>query len=184
MNKKLKARLAAIQQECKTLVSAADESHEGVMPEVDQKTFDGLMVEAENIQGQIERNQSMADLNQSMDETDGRQVPAQSGSAPAYSRNNSQDDENMGFQNMGEFATVVQQSCDFGVAQDSRLSVLGSAAPGSPHREGGSSEGYLVPPAMRREIWQLVYGDDDSLLNDVDHEPTASNSVSFVKDQT
>jgi len=64
---------------------------------------------------------------------------------------------------------------------DERLLI--GAAPTDYHQEAGSSEGRMVPPAFRQEVWEVAM-EENSLLAETDNEPTSSNSVEFLKDET
>lgn len=85
----------------------------------------------------------------------------------------------LGFTSLGEFATAVR-SASLGAGMDERL-----AAPANFHRERGGSagEGFSVPPQYREEIYSLVFAEPD-LLTMVTREPTASNSVKILRDET
>ena len=51
------------------------------------------------------------------------------------------------------------------------------------HRETNSNDGYMVPPAMRDQIWSLVF-QGENLLSAVNPEPTESNSVQMSADES
>lgn len=84
-----------------------------------------------------------------------------------------------GFAHMADFAKSV--ASHFGGGQtDPRLAAL----PANYNQNGGTSgEGFLVPPAMSERIWELVF-DGNDLLNKVNPEPTSSNVVQLIKDET
>lgn len=90
-----------------------------------------------------------------------------------------------GFHNIAEFARAVQAASPGGngVHIDPRLYGPSAAAPSNYHREGGASEGYTVPPSFREQIWELVFSGED-MINWVDREPTASNAVELLADET
>lgn len=93
-----------------------------------------------------------------------------------------EDDPNRGFRNIADFALTVRRAQLPGGSVDERLRI--GAQPASFHETGGTAgEGYMVPPAMRQAIWEVVT-ELGSLLEDVESEPTAGNSVEFNKDQT
>lgn len=97
-------------------------------------------------------------------------------------RERAEDDPRRGFRNLADFALSVRQASLPGGSVDERLRI--GAAPTSYHETGGTAgEGYMVPPAMRQEIWNVV-NEIDSLLSEVESEPTSSNSVEFNKDET
>lgn len=88
-------------------------------------------------------------------------------------------DPNRGFRNVGEFALAVRNaSRPMGGVIDRRL----LAAPTNFHQESGSAEGAMVPPAMSQAVWALVF--DDPLLDLLTIEPTSSNSVDLLADET
>lgn len=82
-----------------------------------------------------------------------------------------------GFRSMAEFGLAVRNA---NFNPDPRLAAL----PANSHQNGGAAgEGYLVPPEFRDGIWDLVFEGAD-LVNLVSPEPTASNTVHIVKDET
>lgn len=94
-----------------------------------------------------------------------------------------EDDPKRGFANLGDFARSLVGLYTPGGSVDPRLLIPG-AAPTNYHKEGGSDEGRMVPPAFKNEIWEAVSEFDESLLADVDAEPTASNSVGLNTDES
>ena len=88
-----------------------------------------------------------------------------------------------GFADVAEFALAVRAGTPGGDGHwiDPRL----GAAPSSPHQEGGTAEGFMVPSEFRDAIWEVVFGDEEfDLLNLVDLEPTSRNSVEHNADET
>lgn len=111
---------------------------------------------------------------------DGNQLADQKARISLHNR--AEDDPKRGFANMGDFALAVRNAYTPGGAVDERLRI--GAAPTNYHESGGTSgEGYNLPPAMRTEVWEVV-NEIDSLLMDVESEPTSSNSVDFVRDES
>ncbi len=93
--------------------------------------------------------------------------------------------ETYGFTNVADFARSVMFASKQGAGPsqfDARLLGPG-AAPTNFHQETGADEGYMVPPSFRRDIWQLIF-EQENLLDDVDAEPTDSNSVQVTKDES
>ena len=94
-----------------------------------------------------------------------------------------------GFANLAEFATTVRMaSGQFGdptgaVARLGEATQL-MAAPTNFHRESGSSDGFMVPPAFREQVYELMLDDQAALLNAVDSEPTSGNQVDMLRDET
>jgi HK97 family phage major capsid protein len=102
----------------------------------------------------------------------------------------SEEDPRRGFANMADFALSVRNASRPGGVVDPRLRIPEAerradyqAAPTNFHRESGSDEGYMVPPAMRADIWELVTGTQD-LANLINAEPTSSNSVELLADES
>jgi HK97 family phage major capsid protein len=94
-----------------------------------------------------------------------------------------------GYRNLGELALAVHAaSRPIGAVVDRRLIDGGLmqgpivAAPTDYHQETGSAEGAMVPPAMSQAIWQLVF--NDPLLDLLTVEPTGSNQVDIIGDET
>ncbi len=90
-------------------------------------------------------------------------------------------EEDFGFNSLADFSLAVRQACRPGGYVDDRLQF--GAAPTNFHRESGADEGYMVPPAFRQDIWQLVFAADDVLAL-VNPEPTSSNSVEMLTDES
>jgi HK97 family phage major capsid protein len=94
-----------------------------------------------------------------------------------------EEDPKRGWSDLGEFALAVKSLYTPGGQIDDRL-LIGADAPGTFHRETGSDEGRMVPPAFRRDIFEAITEGDDNLLGVVDAEPTESNSVEFLRDES
>lgn len=109
---------------------------------------------------------------------DGREVRLQIGDA-------TNREASWGWNSLGEFADGVRQARAGRI--DDRFNNVPTqgpyAAPANWHQEQGASEGMMVPPAFRDEIWRVAFPDDD-LLALVGPEPTNSNSVTITKDET
>jgi len=91
--------------------------------------------------------------------------------------------DNGGFSNLAEFAQAVRQAnpaAGQGFRVDERL-----AAPTNVVMEQGDTAGsYLVPAEFRMQIVDLVYGEDDPVMNMFDPSPTSSNRVVGLGDET
>lgn len=89
-----------------------------------------------------------------------------------------------GFHSVADFALAVRAASRPGAVIDPRLAP--QAAPTNFHETGGTAgEGFLVPPAMRTEVWELVFSEEErDLINMVDLEPTESNTVELIADET
>lgn len=168
----LKARLAEIKGEMQGLIDA------GLTAE-NQVKFDELEAEAKTVRGSIERIEKFEQEHQADAQGTGRKTKPALASVEV--RDNRADDPMQGFKGIGEFALAVRAASMPGSDVDDRLRVLG--APSNFHRETGSSDGYMVPPQMRDEVYELMFGEPD-LLSLVGGEPTQSNSVQLLADET
>lgn len=93
-------------------------------------------------------------------------------------------DPRAGFASMADFAISVRRSAGGpGAGVDPRLVSMMAATPSTFHREGGTPEGYLVPPEFRDAIWRVV-DSLDTLFNLIDGTPTNSNAVNDLIDET
>jgi HK97 family phage major capsid protein len=190
MNKleQLRARLAAAHAKAKGIVDAADKDNNGTMTDAQQADFDASMADVESIKGQIDRHVKLGDLERDMNASNGRQtapnanIPRVTGGEP----NNPDRDTTAGFGDLADFATAVRGACMRGGRVDERLNAMNMDIQGAPtnfHRETGSSDGYMVPPAMRDQIWELVFGDSD-LSGLVDAEDTSASQVQLLADES
>jgi len=175
---KLRARLAEIAAEAQSILDAADADNSGVMDAEQEKKFDALMAEKDKVTADLKRREQM----EGMSAGQGRQTPAaRPASARVEVRHGFEDDPMSGFSSAAEFGLAVKAASLRGSDADERLRVLG--APADFHRETGSTDGYMVPPAMRQEIWQNVF-QDEGILASVNPEPTQGNSVGMLTDET
>ncbi len=88
-----------------------------------------------------------------------------------------------GFRNLGDFATAVRRANPAAGAEYARDERL--AAPSNVHTEtGDSAASYLVPAEFREEITDLVFGEEDPFMDFIAPEPTSSNRVVGLGDET
>ena len=171
MNKleKLQAELKQLKVDMSAIIEAEEMSDE------DSKRFDDLESKAKSVQGNIERVERFnAEAAKDL-EGEGRQVQS------VIVKDNQKEDPTAGFSNLADMALAVKNQYDPGAQNDNRLKVLG--APTGFHKEGGSTEGYEVPAEFKSEIFDLVFNEPD-LLSMVDNEPTSSNQVQIVADES
>jgi HK97 family phage major capsid protein len=117
-------------------------------------------------------------------------TPATPGSRFEVSAPNIARDPLRGFRNVGEFAVAVRNAGRLGSPPDARLVHGGLiSGPGSFQaaatgymQESNAPEGAMVPPAFSQAIWQLVFA--DPLLDLLTVEPTDSNAVDILRDET
>lgn len=174
---KLRAKIKDAQAKANAILDAADQDNDGVMTEEQSTQFDTLAAEINSLKSQLEKRLAFEQENQDLNVGQGRQTQ----SPTITVKDNKEDDPNSGFTDLAEFSMAVRGACLPGGDRDNRLNVLG--APSSPHKEGGSSDGYMVPVAMRNQIYDLVFAEPD-LLSMVDSEPTSGNSVQMLRDET
>lgn len=88
-----------------------------------------------------------------------------------------------GFRNFGEFARAVKSANPkFGGETDKRL-LQNAAATTYGNESTGQDGGFLVPPDMRAEIMERVFG-EDSLVSRTDRQRSSSNQITFPTDMT
>lgn len=97
-------------------------------------------------------------------------------------RDQREEDPLRGFADMADFAMAVKSASRPNGYVDERLQML-AAPSGQMQSSGSSGEGYETPPAMRDEIWELVF-EDGNLITEVDNEPTEKNAVSLAADES
>lgn len=166
--KELKARLAQLKSDMQAAIDAG-------LP--DQDAFDAMEAEAVAVRGKIERIEKFAAEGIADQAGVGRQTQP----SIVTVQDNRQGDPTAGFNGIGEFGRAVVAACMPGGVADNRLQILG--APSNFHRETSSSDGYMVPAQFRDQIFEIMFGEPD-LLSMVDGEPTQSNSVQFLADET
>ncbi|AOY88645.1 hypothetical protein BKP64_10945 [Marinobacter salinus] len=182
--KELIARLKALKTEATAILDEADKSNEGELTQEQEAQYDAKMDEIGKVKASIDRLQKLDAVDDTVDELEsssGRRAAPNVAGSQARVRDNREDDPTAGFTGLGDFALAVQGACMPGGDRDDRLNILG--APSNFHQENGSSDGYEVPPQFRNEIIEVMAGTDD-LANMVDTEPTSSNQVTLLADET
>ncbi|QDU62164.1 Phage capsid family protein [Planctomycetes bacterium Pan216] len=185
----LLARLQEINTESQAIVDKAKAENRDLSDD-ETKQIDALDDEFTKVKGNADRLERIAQQRQHLDSSPGRQTdptnPASdpprgsTGRVPGTARDHER--EGWGpFADAGDFGMAVYQSCLPGATVDQRLTQPYAADPTNFHSE--SSDGYLIPPQMRQEIWEIVYSGND-LLNMVSPEPTQANSVEMLADET
>lgn len=152
----------------------------GLLSAEQQQEFDSNCDEMDQITAQIERESRHKSKSDYFEETDAN-IPRLK---PAHVEviDNRVNDPMRGFESINEFAQCVRVAQVDSVVDD-RLKIQSAST--NFHRETNSTDGYMVPPQIRQEIWDVVTEDDPAnLLNLVDSEPTVSNTVEKPKDES
>lgn len=157
----------ALKQQEALLQGAIDENRD--MTDEENDEFAKLEERSNRLASQIKKLEELNDRHVSFEDNTQfvrrATVPAQ----PA------EGDGMNGFKDEAEFATAVH-AASLGVSTDERLT-----APSSYHSNDAGDAGFLVPTAIRDKIWEVVEA-EENLLNEIEIEPTSSNSVEMDVD--
>lgn len=168
--KQLKARRADLLTQSERLLATAAAAGRGLTDEEKQQD-DGLHAQIDAMQDDLSRLERLMAADRAI------VLPEEQGAVDA-----SGGDPKCGFASLSDFARSVHAACRPGAQMDARLSRM-LAAPTSYHSEAGTAEGYMVPAQFRQEIFDLVFA-DEGLISAVNPEPTTSNAVEFLADET
>lgn len=183
----MQARLRTLKTEAQAILDAADKTESGEITDEQQAKFDALTAEMDKLSADIEkatrRSANVSRLGQ-YGASLGRQIPAPQPRSDETQRM----EQTFGFESVGEFAMAVFRANPAAGANfrvDERLANIPQiiGAPSNYHQESGSSDGYMVPPQYRDKIFDLMFA-EENLLAMTDSEPTDSNSVEFLADET
>lgn len=177
--KALKAKLAELKAEGTGLLKAADTDGRDLTAD-EESRFSAIEAEIETLNGEIAKAEKMAERRRQMA---GDAIPA---ARIQVGNDRAALDPRAGFEGgLAEFAQAVYRAhpqTPNGMV-DARLANMYQAAPTGYMREGGSNDGYMVPPEFRDRIWELVF-EGDNLFSEIDSEPTNSNQVNDLADET
>lgn len=179
--KALKTREAELKAQGKALLDAADGAGRDLTAAEEAK-FTAIDTELTALAGEIATAEQAAERRRRME---GVAVPISSGQGRVQVGDDRATlNPTAGFNSLADFARSVHRAhpqTPNGVV-DPRLAAMYQAAPTGYMREGGSNDGYMVPPEYRDRIWELVFG-GDNLLSEIDSEPTNSNQVNDLSDE-
>jgi HK97 family phage major capsid protein len=194
----LRARLAALHAQMVALQQTADTATPVRALTADEASrLEALGTEFDSVKADLERRLRMEARTTALNESAGRRVPVGAGGI-VVGGPRTDADPMRGFRDMHDFAGAVRIACQpGGGAMDPRLQALRSGGPtgaggavgvqaaptGFATESSGADQGFLVPPEMRTAIWELVFAGDD-LINMIQAEPTASNTVEMLADET
>lgn len=145
--------------------------------------IDKLMIEAGALDTRIKRMETMAKLENGLNQSQGRRsdppaatsLHARDGARVTAGEPRIAKDPRWGFANLGEFALRIKENPAHPDIRAASLSTYGS--------EGiGSDGGIAVPPEFKTAIQSLVMG-EDGLLSRCDAVPTNSNMVIVPTDE-
>jgi HK97 family phage major capsid protein len=177
--KALKTREAELKAEGKALLDAADAAGRDLTAD-EEKRFTAIDTELASLASEIAAGERAAERRRRMD-------GIATNPSIQVGPDRSTIDPRAGFVSLAEFACAVQRSHPQtpNGSVDPRLSSMYQAhGPGSGYmRESGSNDGYMVPAEFRDRIWELVF-EGQGLVNQIDAEPTTSNQVNDLADET
>lgn len=175
--KALKSRQAELKAEGKSLLDAADKATRELTAD-EEARFAAIEAELNTLEADIAKAEQAAERRRRME---GTSVPTTGRIEVGVDR--SSLDPRAGFGSLAEFARAVHRAHPQtpNAVLDQRLLSMYQAAPTGYMREGGSNDGYMVPPEFRDRIWELVF-EGDNLLSEIDSEPTTSNQVNDLTD--
>lgn len=181
--KELRARLSQLQKDAQAIVDKEEMTAE------DQTAFDAIMADIEATGQAIENQERIGAVAARLDATNGRRTQPMEVSDPNITggEDRRRQDPWAGFEGAHDFLKSVHRSSHkSGYSADPRLAEVPKlmGAPSNFHRETASDEGYMVPPALRDGVLEAVESLDEEIFNDVDVEPTGSNTVNFVRDES
>lgn len=176
----LREKLKKLNAESAALLETADAEGRDLTEE-EETRFNELDADFKKTEAAIRRAEQVEKQKATLESSAGRVVkPKNNGSIQVGQAEEEKDPQN-GFDSLADFALSVKSACVPGGRRDQRLDVQG--APSNYHQETGSADGYMVPPAFRNEIWNIVF-EENNLLNLVNPEPTESNSVELLADES
>lgn len=182
--KQLKADLAEAKAEGRALINAADAEGRSLTSS-EETAFAAVEEKIALINKDIAAAEKMAERRLQIGDAPSAQAMAVASDRIQVVGDRASQDRSGGFRSLAEFAVAVRNAHPENptATVDGRLRQSYGAAPGDYHREGGSNDGYHVPPEFRDRIWEQVFA-ADNLLAEVDAEPTNSNQVNDLTDET
>jgi HK97 family phage major capsid protein len=183
--KALRQREHDLKAEGRTILDKAEKETRLLTAE-EESRFAAIELELTELAGQIAAAEQLAERRRAMQ-------PAASGGGSTVQpfgqvqvgEDRARLDARCGFVSMAEFGHAVMRGSagapNFTI--DPRLNAMQAADPTNFHREGGSRDGYMVPPEFRDRIWELVHA-QDNFLSEIDAEPTNSNVVNDMIDES
>lgn len=174
---KLKRQLEENQGKMQQLL---DKEAEENLSEEEKAEFKEHEQTGTELQEKIERRQAHIESQRSLQESSDNGLNVDNpGSISTH--DNKQDDQKLGFQDMGEFATAVFNAFNpAGPIRDERLDYVVKFANATGLSQGsGPDGGFLVPPTFSQQIWDEMQSDSDSLIQHCDIYTIIGESLTF-----
>jgi HK97 family phage major capsid protein len=180
--KELRARLVQLQKDAQAIVDKTE------MADDDQTRFDSIMAEIAQTKVAVSNREQVEALGAELEESAGRRTEyVEIGGSISGGEDRQRLDPWAGFNGAHDFLKAVHRaSSKSGAMVDPRLANVPKlmGAPTNFHRETASDEGYMVPAAIKDGVLEAVDALDEQIFNDVDAEPTSSNTVQFTRDES
>lgn len=176
----LQGQLIPIHERMETIQALADTENRDLTP-AETVEFEANQKKYATIQAKIKRRKMLADNATELDTPEPRVsagMPSASvtGGVPAV-----QSDPKRGFKSLGDFALAVRASSANNGRMDPRIL---AALPTNYGNEAAPADGgFAVPPDFRPMIVGHVFS-QESLLSRTDQQQTATDSITFPKDET
>jgi HK97 family phage major capsid protein len=184
--KALRQREHDLKADARAILDRAEKEGRGALSVEEESRFAAIELELTELAGQIAAAEQLAERRRAMQPTGA----IAGGATQPYGQVRVGDDRatldpRCGFASMAEFGRAVMRGSSGApnFAIDTRLNSMQAADPTNFHREGGSRDGYMVPPEFRDQIWELVHA-EDNFLADIDSEPTNSNVINDMIDES
>lgn len=173
---RLRDQLQEATSDMEAITQEADDGDRDLTPE-ELASITELSQKCDNLRTQIAARETIANA---AGGGGGRKTAPGGGGGDKRVAPTVKDSARWGFKSMGEFALAVRQASIRPDAMDARLTNVATTY----GNEGvGADGGFAVPPEFRREIWTKVMG-VENLFSRVTQLVTASNSLTFPKDET
>lgn len=179
----LRERQHDLKSEATAILDKADKEAGGDLTDEQEARYTEIEGELKTVGLEIEKEEAKAARRRTLDAVQtrpGTQTPRTVPAGESVS-DEPNPETTYGFRNIGEFAMAVQHAAHPAApVTDPRL----NAAPTNFHEGGGAAgEGFMLPVDFRNEIWEAVAG-VESLMMDVDLEPTSARQVDMIKDES
>mgnify|MGYP006273897017 CR=1 FL=1 len=170
----LRQSLAALKSEAEQILDTAD-AEDRELTDAEEARWEQLDAEMRDLKAKIEAKERAQERRRTLPAVD--RVPH-----GQVTTDEPDPATTGGFRSLAEFASAVRAATPGGgnmPSFDRRLAAL----PSGTHQETGSTEGYMVPPEFRDQIWQVIESSEDLVARMI-VEPTSRNAVNIVTDES